>query len=250
MRECALDLVDAGPDVIMAVGGTVLAQLLQVTHSVPVVFTVVPDPVGAGFVESLARPGGNTTGFLQFEFGIGAKWLEVLKEVSPQVSRVGVIRDPTISAGLGQFGAIQSIAPAFRVEINPIDARNTRDIERGIEAFVQHSGDEGLIITASAMATINRDFIIALALQHKLPAVYFADLFVKAGGLASYGPNLIDQTRQSAAYVHRILMGEKPADLPVQAPTKYDLAINLKTAKALGLTVPQLLLARADEVIE
>ena len=237
MRKCASELVDVGPDVIVAVGGTVLAQLLQVTRSVPVVFTVVPDPIGAGFVESLARPGGNATGFLQFEFGIGAKWLELLKEISPRVRRAAVIRDPAISAGLGQFGAIQSVAPTLGIEISPINARDAQEIERGIKAFVQHSGDEGLIVTASALATIHRDFITALASQYKLPAVYFADLFVRSGGLASYGPNLIDQTRQTAAYVHRILKGEKLADLPVQAPNKYDLAINLKTANSLGLTL-------------
>jgi putative ABC transport system substrate-binding protein len=226
-----------------------MVPLLQATRSVPIVFVVVPDPVGAGNVDSLARPGGNATGFMSFEYGMSAKWLELLKQVAPGVARVAVIRDPAITAGAGQFGAIQSVAPSFGVEVSPISARDAPEIERAIAAFA-HSSNGGLVVTQSALTTVHRDLIVTLAARHKLPAVYYERHFVTAGGLISYGPDFIDQHRQAATYVDRILKGEKPADLPVQAPTKFQLVINLKTAKALGLTVPPTLLARADEVIE
>jgi ABC-type uncharacterized transport system substrate-binding protein len=209
----------------------------------------VPDPVGAGFVDSLARPGGNATGFILFEYGISGKWLELLKEIAPGVTRVAVIRDPAITAGIGQFGAIQSVAPSFGVELNPVNVRDAGEIERAIAAFAR-SSNGGLIVTASALSVVHRDLIITLAARHKLPAVYFARNFVADGGLISYGPDTVDQFRRAAGYVDRILKGDKPADLPVQAPTKYELVINLKTAKALGFEIPPTLLARADEVIE
>jgi putative ABC transport system substrate-binding protein len=223
--------------------------LLQATRTVPIVFTNVPDPVGAGFVDSLAQPGGNVTGFTPYEFGIGGKWLELLKQIAPSVTRAAVIRDPTITAGMGQWGAIQTAAPSFAVDVSPINMRDATDIERGIAAFAR-SPNGGLILTGSGLAAVHRNLIITLAARHKLPAVYFRRVFVTDGGLSSYGPDEIEQHRRAAGYVDRILKGEKPADLPVQAPTKYELVINLKTAKALGLTVPDSLLARADEVIE
>ena len=223
--------------------------LLQATRTVPIVFAIVPDPVGAGFVESLARPGGNATGFMQFEYGMSGKWLELLKEIAPGVTRAAVLRDPAITAGIGQFAAIQSVAPSLGVEVSPVNVRDAGEIERAIAAFAR-SPNGGLIVTASALAAVHRDLIITLAARHKLPAVYSDRLFVAGGGLISYGPDLVDQFRRAAGYVDRILKGEKPADLPVQAPTKYELVINLKTAKALGLDVPPTLLARADEVIE
>ena len=203
----------------------------------------------AGFVDSLARPGGNATGFIAFEYSFGGKWLELLKEIAPSVTRVAVIRDPADTAGIGQFGAIQSVAPSVGVELSPVNVRDAGEIERAVAAFAR-SPNGGLILTASALAVVHRDLIIALAARHKLPAVYFDRAFVTAGGLVSYGTDIVDQYRRAAGYVDRILKGEKPADLPVQAPTKYELVINLKTAKALGLTVPPSLLARADEVIE
>jgi putative ABC transport system substrate-binding protein len=209
----------------------------------------IADPVGAGFINSLARPGGNATGFSQFEYGVIGKWLELLKEIAPGVTRVAVIRDPTISAGAGQFGAIQTAAPSFGVEVNPVNMRDAGEIERAIAGFAR-SPNGGLILTAGPLGTIHRELIVTLAARHKLPAVYYERYFVIGGGLISYGPHLIDQYQRAAGYVDRILKGEKPADLPVQAPTKYELVINLKTAKALGLTIPPTLLTRADEVIE
>jgi len=216
---------------------------------VPIVFVVVVDPVGAGFVESLARPGGNATGFMQFEYGLAGKWLELLKQIVPSLTRVAVLRDPAIPTGPAQFGIIQAIAPSLRVEVTPVNMRNSAEVERTISTFAS-SGNGGLIVTSSVWASTLRGQIITLAARHKLPAVYYNRYFVAAGGLVSYGTDFIEQYRLAAGYVDRILKGEKPADLPVQAPTKYELVINLKTAKALGLTVPDTLLARADEVIE
>jgi putative ABC transport system substrate-binding protein len=248
-RKYAAELVALAPDVILAAGGAVVAPLLQATRAVPIVFAQTPDPVGAGFVASLARPGGNATGFTIFEFGMGGKWLELLKEIAPRVTRAAVLRDAALAAGTGQLGAIQSVAPSFGVELSPIDVRDAGEIERAVTAFAR-SPNDGLLVTGSALATVHRDLIVALAARHRLPAVYPARYFVTDGGLFSYGPDSMDPYRQVAGYVDRILKGEKPADLPVQTPTKYELVINLKTAKALGLTVPPTLLARADEVIE
>ncbi len=216
----------------------------------PIVFTGTPDPVGAGFVESLARPGGNVTGFTPFlEFGISAKWLELLKEIAPRVTRVGVIRDPALATGVGQLGAIQSVAPSLGVELRPLGVRDADEIERAITAFAR-SPNGGLFVTGSTLVVVHRNLIVTLAARHKLPAVYYERGFAAAGGLISYGPDQIDQYRQAAGYVDRILKGEKPAELPVQAPTKYETVINLKTAKALGLEIPASVLVRADEVIE
>jgi ABC-type uncharacterized transport system substrate-binding protein len=248
-RKYAAELVALAPGVILAAGGAVVAPLLQASRTVPIVFVQTPDPVGAGFVASLARPGGNATGFTIFEFGMGGKWLELLKQIAPGVKRVAVLRDAALAAGTGQLGAIQSVAPSFGVELSPIDVRDAGEIERAVTAFAR-SPNDGLLVTGSALATVHRDLIVALAARHRLPAVYPARYFVTAGGLFSYGPDTMDPYRQVAGYVDRILKGEKPADLPVQAPTKYELVINLKTAKALGLDVPPTLLARADEVIE
>ena len=248
-RRYASELVALAPDVILASGGAVVPSLLQATRTVPIVFTGTPDPVGAGFVESLARPGGNATGFTNQEYGMSGKWLELLKEIAPHVTRAAVIRDPAIAAGLGTWGAIQSLAPSLGVELRPLGVHDAGEIERGVTAFAR-SSNGGLIITGSTLATFHRKLIIALAAQHKLPAVYPQRIFVSDEGLISYGPDSIDPYRRAAGYVDRILKGEKPGDLPVQAPTKYELVINLKTAKALGLTVPDSLLARADEVIE
>jgi putative tryptophan/tyrosine transport system substrate-binding protein len=245
----AAEMVALAPDVILAQGSAAAGALLQLTHTVPIVFVIVPDPVGAGFVASLARPGGNATGFLSFEYSIGAKWLELLKEIMPGMTRAAVIRDPAISAGLGQFAAIQAVAPPLGVEVTPVNVRDPKEIERDIAAFARWPNG-GLIVTGSGLASGHRHLIAKLAAQHKLPAVYVQRHFVEAGGLISYGPNFYDQFRRAAGYVDRILKGEKPADLPVQAPTKYELIINVKTAKALGLDVPATLLARADEVIE
>jgi putative ABC transport system substrate-binding protein len=216
---------------------------------VPIVFVAVIDPVGAGFVETMARPGGNATGFTNYEYGISGKWLELLKELAPRLSRVGVIRDPSIAAGGGQLGALQAVAPPLGVELSPIGVRDAGEIERGITAFARGSND-GLIVTGSTLATLNRERIVTLAARLKLPAVYSLRFFVTGGGLISFGPDRVDQYRRAAGYVDRILKGERPADLPVQAPVKYEIAINLKTAKTLGLDVPPSLLARADEVIE
>jgi putative ABC transport system substrate-binding protein len=249
IRKYAAELATLSPDVILATGSNTMGPLLQATRAVPIVFVTVPDPVGAGFVDSLARPGGNATGFTAFEYGLSGKWLELLKEIAPGVTRAAVIRDPAITAGIGQFAAIQSVAPSVGVEVSPVNVRDAGEIERAITAFAR-SSNGGLIVTGSALAVVHRDLIVMLAARHKLPAVYWDRLLVTAGGLISYGPDIIDQYRRAAAYVDRILKGEKPSDMPVQAPTKYELVINLKTAKALGLTVPPTLLARADEVIE
>jgi putative tryptophan/tyrosine transport system substrate-binding protein len=250
LRRHAAELAALAPDVIVAATGTATtAPLLQATRTVPIVFVVVIDPVGAGFVTSLARPGGNATGFTIFEYGLSAKWLELLKEIAPGVSRVAVVRDPGVASGIGQFAVIQGAAPAFGVELRPIDVRDTTEIERAITAFARDSNG-GLIVTASPVALRHRDLIFALAARHRLPAVYPNREYAAAGGLISYGPDLLDQYRRAAGYVDRILKGEKPSDLPVQAATKYELVISLKTAKALGLDMPPTLLARADEVIE
>jgi putative ABC transport system substrate-binding protein len=248
IRKHAAELVALAPDVILASGTSTVGPLLQVTRTVPVVFPTVVDPVGAGFVDSLARPGGNATGFLIFEYSMGGKWLELLKQIAPGLTRVAVLRDAATS-GLGQFGAIQAVAPSLKVEVSPVNMRDAGEIERAIATFAR-SPNGGLILTASGMAFLHHNLIITLAARHKLPAVYYERSYIAAGGLISYGPNRIDQFRLAAGYVDRILKGEKPADLPVQAPTKYLTAINLKTAKALGLIIPQTLLARADEVIE
>jgi putative tryptophan/tyrosine transport system substrate-binding protein len=250
IRRHTVELVALAPDVILAATGTTtVAPLLQATRTVPIVFVVVIDPVGAGFVATLARPGGNATGFLMFEYGLSAKWLELLKEIAPGVTRVAVLRDPTIASGIGQFGAIQTAAPSLRMEASPVNVRDAGDIERDLTAFAR-SANGGVIVTAAPEATHHRDLILKLAARHRLPAVYASRYFVTEGGLISYGPDILDQYRRAAGYVDRILKGEKPADLPVQAPTKYELVINLKTAKALGLDLPPTLLARADEVIE
>ena len=249
IRAYATELTALAPDIILATGAVSVEPLLKATRSIPVVFVIVPDPVGAGFVDSLAHPGGNATGFLMFEYAIGAKWLELLKEMAPRITRVGVIRDPANPAGTGQWGAIQSVAPSFGVELSPVNVRDAGEIERGVADFARRPNG-GLIVTASAPAAAHRELIIALAARHKLPAAYYEYNFAAGGGLFSYGPDFADQYRAAAAYVDRILRGEKPADLPVQAPSKYALTVNLKTAKALGLAVPSALLARADEVLE
>ena len=249
IRKYVAELIALAPDVILAPGSTSLGPLLQATRTVPIVFTTILDPVGAGFVDSLARPGGNATGFIAFEYGLSGKWLELLKQIAPSLTRVAILRDPATAAGIGQFAAIQSVAPSFGVELRPIDMREVGEIERAVTTFARFSNG-GLIVTAGSGSAIHGDLIITLAARHKLPAVYSDRHFVTGGGLISYGPDRVDQYRRAAAYVDRIFKGEKPADLPVQAPTKYELAINLKTAKALGLTVPPTLLASADEVIE
>jgi putative ABC transport system substrate-binding protein len=249
IRRHAAELVALAPDVILAHGNQAVAPLLQATRTVPIVFPVAADPVGAGFIDSLARPGGNVTGFMSFEFSMGGKRLELLKQIAPDVTRAAVLRDATQGSGTSEFAAIQAVAPSLRVEVNPVNMGDAGEIERGVAVFARSSND-GLIVTASGAATLHRELIITLAARHKLPAVYFERFFVAAGGLISYGASVIDQYRQAADYVDRILKGEKPGDLPVQAPTKYETVLNLKTAKALGLDVPPSLLARADEVIE
>jgi putative ABC transport system substrate-binding protein len=248
-RKYAAELVALAPDVIFTSGSAGLGPLQRATRTVPIVFALAPDPVGAGFVDSLARPGGNITGFTPYDYGLGAKWLELLKQIVPSVTRVAVLRDPAITGGIGLWGAIQSVSPSFGVELRPVDVRDANEMERALAAFAG-SPNGGLILTGSAGAIIHRDLIIALAARHQLPAVYYERYFAAAGGLICYGSDSVEQFRLAAGYVDRILKGEKPADLPVQAPTKYELVINLKTARALGLEVPPTLLARADEVIE
>jgi len=248
-RKYATELVAFEPDVILAPGSTSLGLLLQTTRTVPIVFATILDPVGAGFVESLARPGGNATGFIAFEYGLSGKWLELLKQIAPNLTRVAVLRDPAVAAGIGQFAAIQSVAPSLGVELRPIDVREANEIERAVAMFAR-SANAGLIVTAASGSAIHADLIVSLAARHKLPAVYGNRHFVTGGGLISYGPDRVDQYWRAAAYVDRILKGEKPADMPVQAPTKFELVINLKTAKALGIAVPPALLAQANEVIE
>ena len=248
-RSNAAELVALAPDVILAHGSPIMRPLQRATRTVPIVFVSVADPVGGGFVESLARPGGNITGFALFEYGLSGKWLELLKQIAPEVTRAAIVRDPDQVSGGGQLGAIQAVAPLIGVDLSPIDVRDAGEIERAVTAFARRPNG-GLIVTATALAQIHRDAIITLAARHRLPAVYPYRLFVSGGGLVSYGPDTLDQYRRAAAYVDRILKGEKPADLPVQAPTKYVLVINLKTAKASGLEIPAALLARSDEVIE
>jgi putative ABC transport system substrate-binding protein len=248
-RKYAAELVALAPDVILSSGTPAGTALVQTTRTVPIVFTSVADPVGAGVVDSPSRPGGNATGFISLEYGLAAKWLELLKEIAPRTARAAVLRDSAITAGIGQFAAIQTAAPSLGTEATPVNVRDAAEIERAIVAFAR-TPNGGLIVTGSSLTTFHRDLIITLAARHKLPAVYSTRFFVADGGLICYGPDLVDQHRRAAAYVDRILKGEKPADLPVQAPTKYELVINLKTAKALGLDVPTSVLARADEVIE
>ena len=249
VRRHAAELAALAPDVILASGASTVGPLLQATRTVPIVFAAVADPVGAGFVNSLAQPGGNTTGFMAFEYSISGKWLELLKQIAPSVTRVAVLRDSSITSGIGQFGVIQAMAPLLMVEVSHVNVRDATEIERSIISFARFSNG-GLIITAGGLPYIHLNLIVKLAAQHRLPAVYFERAFAAAGGLMSYGPDLVDQFRRAAGYVDRILKGEKPADLPVQAPTKYELVLNLKTAKALGLEVPPTVLARANEVIE
>jgi putative ABC transport system substrate-binding protein len=249
VRRHAAELAALAPDVILAHGGVVVGALLQATRTVPIVFPVAADPVGAGLVDSLARPGGNATGFMQFEFSLSAKWLELLKEIAPGVTRAAVLRDATQGGATSQFAAIQAVAPSLRVEVNPVGLRDAGEIERAVATFAR-SPNGGLIVPSGPAAVLHRDLIITLAARHNLPAVYYERFFVAAGGLISYGPDFIDQYRRAAGYVDRVLKGEKPADLPVQAPTRYETVLNLKTAKALGLDVPATVLARADEVIE
>ena len=249
LRKHAEELAALAPDVILATGDLTVPPLLQATRTVPIVFPLAGDPVGAGFVDSLARPGGNATGFMLYEYGMGGKWLELLKEIAPNVTRVAVLRDPASPSQTAQFGAIRAMAPSVSVEVIPINVRDAGEIERAVADFAR-PGNGGLIPTSSAVALRYRDLIITLAARHKLPAIYWERFFVTSGGLMSYGPDLIDNYRRAASYVDRILKGEKPADLPVQTPTKYEMAINLKTAKTLGLSVPLILQQRADELIE
>jgi putative tryptophan/tyrosine transport system substrate-binding protein len=248
-RTDAAELVSLGPDVIFASGSSAVEALAWATRTVPIVFALVVDPVGSGFVDSLSRPGSNITGLMLFEYDLSAKWLELLKQIAPNVTRAAVLRDPAITAGIGQFAVIQSVARSVGVEVSPVNVRDKSEIERAVTAFAGTSNG-GLILTASALSVFHRELIISLAARHRLPAVYYRRVFVADGGLISYGADITDQYRRAAGYVDRILKGEKPADLPVQAPTKYELVINLKTAKALGLELPTSLLARADEVIE
>ena len=248
LRRYAAELIALAPDVIVSVGSVTVAPLQQATRAIPIVFVNVPDPVGAGFVQSMAHPGGNITGFLNFEYSMSGKWAELLKQIAPNVTRALVFRDPTSAAGIGQFGAIRSVAQSLGIELTPLNVRDTDEIERNVAAFAR-SGNGGVIVTPGGAAA-HRGLIISLAARYKLPAVYPYRYYPVDGGLISYGPNTNDPQRRAAGYVDRILKGEKPADMPVQAPTKYELVINLKTAKALGLTIPQPLLATAEEVIE
>jgi putative tryptophan/tyrosine transport system substrate-binding protein len=249
VRKYVEELVALAPDVVLVSGASALAPLLQATRTVPIVFVAVADPVGAGFVESMARPGGNATGFIQFEYSLSGKWLELLKEIAPGVTQAAVLRDPATTAGVGQFAVIQSVASSIGLDVRPVNVRDAGEIERAVTATAR-SPNAGLVVTASASSLIHSALIITLAERHKLPAVYPRRSFVAAGGLISYGFDALEQVRQAAGYIDRILKGDKPADLPVQAPTRYELLINLKTAKAVGLTVPSTLFARADEVIE
>ncbi|HET7804342.1 MAG TPA: ABC transporter substrate-binding protein [Pseudolabrys sp.] len=249
LRTYARDLMAKKPDVVLAAGGTIVASLARASRTVPIVFVNVTDPVGGGLVASLSRPGGNATGFTQFEFGISAKWLELLKEIAPGTTRVAVIRDPTARSGGGQLGAIQGVAPSLKVDVKPVDAGDGEAMERDIPVFAREANG-GLIVTTSRLARTHRELIITLAARHRLPAVYAFRVYVSDGGLMAYGPDSTSAYRRAAGYVDRILKGEKPADLPVQAPTKYELVINLKTARTLGLAVPAALLSRADEIIE
>ena len=249
ISKSAAELVALAPDVIVAGGSAPTEALLRVTRSVPIVFAIVPDPLGAGFVKSLRRPGGNVTGFMQAEFNLSGKWLELLKEIAPRVTQVAVLRDPTITAGIGQFAVIQSVSSSLSVDVSPVDIRNATEIEREVASFAR-TPNGGLILTTTPLALMHSGLIIGLAGQHRLPTVYSTRSYAVRGGLISYGANFLDLYRRTADYVDRILKGEKPADLPVQAPTKYELVVNLKTAKALGLTFPITLLGRADEVIE
>ena len=248
-RKSATELVELKPEVILANGTPAVAPLLEATGTIPIVFVSVIDPIGAGFVASLAQPGGNATGFTIYEYSMGGKWLEVLKEVAPHLTRAAVLRDPGVASGLGLFGAAQAVAPSLRMELTPVDVRDAGGIERGVTGFAS-SSNGGLIITGSAAALGHRDLIIGLAARYRLPTIFPGRVWVTQGGLVSYGPDQIDPYRRAAEYVDRILKGERPSDLPVQAPTRFELVINLKTAKALEITIPQSLLARADEVIE
>jgi putative ABC transport system substrate-binding protein len=249
IRKQAAELAALAPDVILAPGTSTVGPLMQATHAIPIVFPIIADPVAGGFADSLAHPGGNATGFMLFEYSISGKWLELLKQIAPGVTRVAVFGDPDTATGPAQFGVIQAVAPSLRVEVSAFNKRDTNDIERAITAFAA-SPNGGLILTAGGPALVNRDLIISLAARYKLPAIYFERAFVTAGGLMSYGPDRIELYRRAAGYVDRILKGEKPAEMPIQAPTKYQLVINLKTAKALGLDVPVHLQQIADEVIE
>ena len=249
IRKHVDELLAGRPDIIVTSGGTTTGPMLQATNTVPIVFVAAVDPVGAGFVESLSHPGGNVTGFMQFDYSLSGKWLEILKQVSPTVARAGVIRDATISSGIGQFAVIQSIASSLEVDVVPIGSRDEREIENGIGKIMRFP-NAGLIVTSGAAVTVYRDFIVKLAVQRGLPAVYSNRAWVDHGGLISYGPNLLANARLAAGYVDRILKGEKPAELPVQAPTKYDLVVNLRTAKAMGFELPATVIARADEVVE
>jgi putative ABC transport system substrate-binding protein len=249
IRRHAAELAALSPDVILSYGSSTVGPLLQATRTVPIVFPIIGDPVAAGFVGNLARPGGNATGFMTSEYGLAGKWLELLKQIAPDVTRVAVLRNPATPTGPAQFGVIQAVAPSLRVEVNPVDMRDAGEIEPAVAALAR-APNGGLIVTAGSGAQLHRDLIVTLAARHKLPTVYFERNFVAAGGLVSYGADYVDQFRRAAGYVDRILKGEQPADLPVQAPTKYELVLNLKTAKALGLEVPATVLARADEVIE
>jgi putative tryptophan/tyrosine transport system substrate-binding protein len=248
-HKYAAELVALAPDVLVATTTPAVAALQQATRTLPIVFAAVVDPVGAGFVTNLAQPGGNTTGFALYEYGISGKWLALLKEIAPNVTRAAIARDPSTASGIGQLGALQAVAPSLGIELTPVDVRDESELERAVTLFARRPNG-GIIITASPTARMKREKVIALVAQHRLPTIYPFRYFISAGGLVCYGPNVIEQYRLAADYVSRVLKGEKPADMPVQAPTKYELVINLKTAKALGLTVPPTLLARADEVIE
>lgn len=249
IRRHAAELAVAAPDIILAAGASTVGPMLQATRKIPIVFPNVVDPVGAGFVDSLARPGGNVTGFLLYDYSLGGKWLELLKQIAPDIRRVAILRDPTTPSGSGQFAAIQAVAPSFGVDVQALNMRDAEEIEHAVAAFASFPNG-ALILTGSSVAISLHQHIIALAARHKLPAVYYERFFAAAGGLISYGPDRIDQYRRAAGYVDRILKGEKPSDLPVQAPTKFDLVVNLKTAKLLGIIIPPMLLARANEVIE